>query len=86
MTQWKSLFKLLIAIAPAVPIMLGIVLRMGWLAAAGVIAYLALILAATLIRVSRNPESGYGFHIQFRQGHQADVDYVARQQKQDRDP
>jgi hypothetical protein len=54
MTQWKSLFKLLIAIAPAVPIMLGIVLRMGWLAAAGVIAYLALILAATLIRVSRN--------------------------------
>jgi hypothetical protein len=72
--------------APAAPIVLGIVLRTGWLAAAGIIAYLVLILAVAFIRVSRNPESGYGFHIQFRQGHKADVEYVARRQNRDSDP
>jgi hypothetical protein len=74
MVQWKPLLKLVTVTAPAAAILLGIALRMGWLAAAGVIAYLALILVITFIRLSRNPESGYGFHIQFRQGHQSDVE------------
>jgi hypothetical protein len=86
MVQWQGLLKLTVAMAPAVAILVGIVLRMGWLAAAGVIAYLVLILAVAFIRVSRNPESGYGFHIQFRQGHQADVEHVARQRERDSDP
>jgi hypothetical protein len=83
--QWKSLLKLVAVTVPAAAIILGIVLRIGWLAAVGVIAYVALILVVAFIRVSRNPESGYGFHIQFRQGHQSDVEYVRRQQERDSD-
>jgi hypothetical protein len=49
MVQWKGLLKLMAAMAPAAPIVLGIVLRTGWLAAAGIIAYLVLILAVAFI-------------------------------------
>jgi hypothetical protein len=55
---------------------LGVLLQIGLLAGVGVVAYLLLILRATLVKVSGNPRLGYGFHVQFRQGHQSDIDHV----------
>lgn len=68
-------------IAPAAMIVLGIVLGIGWLALAGISAYSLLIVVGALSRVARHPETGYGLHTQFRQGHRSDVEYINRDRK-----
>jgi hypothetical protein len=78
MIWWRLLIMLLALVTPGVVIALGVLLQIGLLAGVGVVAYLLLILTVTLIKVSGNPRLGYGFHVQFQQGHQSDIDHVLR--------
>jgi hypothetical protein len=86
MIRWKLLMILLASVTPGVVIVLGVVLQKGLLAGVGVVAYLLLILTAALVKVSGNPSLGYGFHVQFRQGHQSDIDHVLGGEKPEHRP
>jgi hypothetical protein len=84
--SWKLLMILLALVTPGVVIVLGVLLQIGLLAGGGVVAYLLLVLTATLVKVSGNPRLGYGFHVQFQQGHQSDIDHILGGKNQNTDP